>query len=206
MRVNPPDFLLDCVALKWPQEFLEVCHAAATLVDELSPPSPQQHGGSVADDFLVTQWLQHEQQLQADKEAAQREKEEQEGEDGSEVVVFNPAILRRQTPGLVHLTWLHLRRAVVQLTRSKRNLAMDQVLIFIASVGLASIYWGDAMYQPPAPLQVFAGCPTPVAKQCQLSTSVLADHILTRGAMTCMAVALCGCASMIRVFGAERIV
>ena len=80
--------------------------------------------------------------------------------------------------------------------------------------------------------QVFHGCSSKVGKQCQLCLSVIADKILSRGSMTCIAstpadggdhfvsaaphrthvvpaprhaVGLCACASMIRVFGNERV-
>lgn len=136
------------------------------------------------------------------------------------------------------------------------NIAIDLALVFIAGVSLAAVYLGDDLYRPPLPTevssqlgrrgdvslfvwlradplphgpQVFHGCSSKVGKQCQLCLSVIADKILSRGSMTCIAstpadgpttsfpaaphptpaprhaVGLCACASMIRVFGNERV-
>jgi hypothetical protein len=53
--------------------------------------------------------------------------------------------------------------------------------------------------------QVFQGCSSDIASSCQLCLSVIKDQILNRGSMTCIAMGLTGVASMIRVFGEERI-
>lgn len=65
--------------------------------------------------------------------------------------------------------------------------------------------WGEALYKPPEPSEVFATCPAKVGKECQLCLSVVSDQILSRGSMTCIAMSLCAVASMIRVFGSERV-
>ena len=75
--------------------------------------------------------------------------------------------------------------------------------------------------------QVFTGCSPSVAEHCQLALSVVGDQILNRGVMTVIAVGLTsthcfllgyqrfvasdinlwpGVASMVRVFGSERVV
>ena len=52
---------------------------------------------------------------------------------------------------------------------------------------------------------MFQGCSGDIASSCQLCLSVIKDQILNRGSMTCIAMGLTGVASMIRVFGEERI-
>lgn len=54
--------------------------------------------------------------------------------------------------------------------------------------------------------QVFQGCQSSVAKECQLGTSVMTDTITQRGSMIGIAMSLTAVASMIRVFGSERVV
>lgn len=61
------------------------------------------------------------------------------------------------------------------------------------------------MYKPPLPIEVFHGCSGPIKKECQLCLSVIADQILNRASMVCIALGLVGVASMIRIFGAERV-
>ena len=59
--------------------------------------------------------------------------------------------------------------------------------------------------KPPEPAEIFATCPAKVGKECQLCLSVLSDQILNRGSMTSIAMSLTAVASMIRVFGSERV-
>jgi len=54
--------------------------------------------------------------------------------------------------------------------------------------------------------QVFQGCQSDVATECQISTSVMTDSISQRGSMVCISISLTAVASMIRVFGRERVV
>ncbi len=52
---------------------------------------------------------------------------------------------------------------------------------------------------------MFQGCAPDIGSSCQLCLSVIKDQILNRGSMTCIAIGLTGVASMMRVFGEERI-
>jgi hypothetical protein len=54
-------------------------------------------------------------------------------------------------------------------------------------------------------LQTFRSCDADVIVKCQLASAAAGDFIDSRASTSCIAMGLCGVASMIRVFGDERV-
>lgn len=179
-RVNPPDFFMDAIAGDVPADF-RAAHP------EWTPA------------MLVSHWAENRERIDAEAgvppvpAAAPPSRAELEA-------------LARDSAGLPQLTYLALKRSLTQHSRAKRNIATDVALVFIAALSLSAVYYGTPMYEPPQPSEAFATCPSAVRKPCQLCLSVVTDQILNRGSMTAIAIGLTGVASMIRVFGSERVV
>ena len=95
---------------------------------------------------------------------------------------------------------------MTQHGRNKMGVVLDNALTFIAGVFLGIVYAGVPWYTAPLPTQAFDGCPARISGHAQTCFVATGDQILNRGSMACIAVGLVSCASMIRVFGAERIV
>jgi hypothetical protein len=111
----------------------------------------------------------------------------------------------RVVASTLSMFFLTFKRSWVQHSRSKVSFVIDNLLVFVASLFLALVYFDEIVYTPPEPIEVFRGCSADIGKQCQLCLSVVKDQILNRGSMTCIAMGLTGVASMIRVFGEERV-
>lgn len=114
--------------------------------------------------------------------------------------------VNRDSAGFFSLTWLYLKRALMQQARSKKAIATDLVMCFVAAGALALVYKGSPMYKPPYSKHNLDGCPGDTASLCQACLSASVDQILARASMTCIAVGLTGVSSMVRIFGRERVV
>jgi len=176
-RCNPADFFMDVIGGEFPDDF-RAAHPDFTPKD------------------LFTKWEEH---LRANTIP------EFTPPPPHPPTVAEKIAMGRQTAGLPALVFQSFKRSMWQHARSKVAVAVDLGLVFVASVTLAAVYWGEALYKPPEPSEVFATCPAKVGKECQLCLSVVSDQILSRGSMTCIAMSLCAVASMIRVFGSERV-
>jgi hypothetical protein len=50
--------------------------------------------------------------------------------------------------------WLVQKRAWTQHARSKFSFVIDNLLVFVASLFLGLVYFGDVIYKPPQPVEV----------------------------------------------------
>eukprot|EP00004_Rigifila_ramosa_P017043 TRINITY_DN4105_c0_g1_i1.p1 TRINITY_DN4105_c0_g1~~TRINITY_DN4105_c0_g1_i1.p1 ORF type:complete len:1713 (+),score=349.96 TRINITY_DN4105_c0_g1_i1:412-5139(+) len=123
---------------------------------------------------------------------------EEDGELVERVEIFH----ERETPGFLWLLWNCYVRANTQLSRQKRYLLLDNLLLFVAGFFLGVVYYGEDLYVGPAPKELVDQCPGDLQDLCALPV----DYILSRSSMAVLGIGLCSVASFIRVFGDEQVV
>jgi len=108
--------------------------------------------------------------------------------------------------GFLALIMLFLSRSLSQQLRHPFTIALNNGLVAVSALFLAAVYFGDVSYSAPEPIEAFGGCPSEVASSCQVCLAEAQDSVLNRGVMTIIALALTGVATFLNVFGSERIV
>lgn len=113
-RVNPPDFFLDCLAGDVPDDFRRA-HP------DFKPTK------------MVEWWSEHRARIDAEAGVPPVP-------DPSPPSEAERRAVTRHSAGLVRIAQLSLKRAMVQHSRHKKNIAMDIALVFVASIALAAVY------------------------------------------------------------------
>jgi ABC-type multidrug transport system ATPase subunit len=197
-RTNPADFLLDVVSGKSEAR-------ASRDFSQLSPRSDSSPSSAEtkADDDESSMVVEV---TPASIVAAWATEHKKVGKATSPKLSSADPPLDRKSVTFGELVMLFVQRSLSQQLRAPIIFILNNVLLCVAALFLAAVYFGSQPYAIPQPLQAFTGCPSAVREPCQTCLAAVQDQLLNRAIMTIIAISLVGVATFIHVFLSERVV
>ena len=227
-KVNPPDFMMDVIGGNGGDERFKKMHPNFDPVElfglwidhqRKQRDAEEQGSASSFDQYLEKLDRKNTTVLSTSLESKQGLAFSGKALESSSLpehdASLEPLVTGRQQAAGSQLVWRFLKRALKQITRHWADVCIDNGLLFLAAGFMSYINimvsWVD---MPPAlPSECYENFDFQNLTICgqfanggRLAMFGAGNSILTRCQMTVMAVALCTCASSIKVFGRERIV